>query len=78
MENQATDRALRIGQKRNVLAPKFVCQGTVEEKTDAMFETKRALSDERLGGSGEMKLTEMPDDELLRLVSLDLAPAMKD
>ena len=78
VENQATDRAFRIGQKRNVLVHKFVCQGTVEEKIDAMIETKRALSDELLSGSAEMKLTEMKDDELLRLVALDLAAAMKD
>jgi len=64
--------------KRNVLVHKFVCQGTVEEKIDAMIETKKALSDELLTGSSETKLTEMKDDELLRLVALDLAAAMKD
>ena len=78
VENQATDRAFRIGQKRNVLVHKFVCQGTVEEKIDAMIETKRALSDELLTGSAEMRLTELKDDELLRLVALDLNAAMKD
>ena len=78
VENQATDRAYRIGQKRNVLVHKFVCQGTVEEKIEAMIEAKRALSDELLTGSGEMNLTEMGDDELLRLVALDLNAAMKD
>ena len=78
MENQATDRAFRIGQKKNVLVHKFVCQGTVEEKIDAMIDAKKALSDELLTGSGEVKLTEMKDDELLRLVALDLNAAMKD
>jgi hypothetical protein len=78
VESQATDRAFRIGQKRNVLVHKFVCQGTVEEKIDAMIETKRALSEELLSGSGEIRLTEMKDDELLRLVALDLNAAMKD
>ncbi len=78
VENQATDRAFRIGQKRNVLVHKFVCQGTVEEKIDAMIEAKRALSEELLAGSGEIKLTEMNDDQLLRLVALDLNAAMKD
>jgi non-specific serine/threonine protein kinase len=78
VENQATDRAFRIGQKRNVLVHKFVCQGTVEERIDAMIEAKRALSDELLTGSAEMKLTEMNDDELLRLVALDLNATMKD
>ena len=78
VENQATDRAFRIGQKKNVLVHKFVCQGTIEEKIDAMIESKKAISDELLAGSGEIKLTEMKDDELLRLVALDLNAAMKD
>ncbi|MHB2015912.1 MAG: DEAD/DEAH box helicase [Candidatus Xenobia bacterium] len=78
VENQATDRAFRIGQKRNVLVHKFVCQGTVEEKIDAMIESKKQLSDELLSGSGEINLTEMRDDELLRLVALDLNAAMKE
>ncbi len=78
VENQATDRAFRIGQKRNVLVHKFVCQGTVEEKIDAMIETKKALSDGLLAGSGEIKLTEMKDDELLRLVALDINAVQGD
>ena len=78
VENQATDRAFRIGQKKSVLVHKFVCRGTIEEKIDAMIETKRALSDELLSGSAEIRLTEMRDDELLRLVALDLSAAMKD
>ena len=80
VENQATDRAFRIGQKRNVLVHKFVCRGTVEERIDAMIESKKALSDDLLAesGSGEINLTEMRDDELLRLVALDLNAAMKD
>lgn len=78
VENQATDRAFRIGQKRNVLVHKFVCQGTVEEKIDAMIEAKRTLSDELLAGSGEISLTEIKDDELLRLVALDLNAVIKD
>ena len=80
VENQATDRAFRIGQKRNVLVHKFVCRGTVEEKIDAMIESKKALADDLLAesGSGEINLTEMRDDELLRLVALDLNAAMKD
>jgi len=78
VENQATDRAFRIGQKKNVLVHKFVCQGTIEEKIDTMIAMKRALSDELLAGSGEVKLTEMKDDELLQLVALDLTTAMRD
>ncbi len=75
VENQATDRAFRIGQKHNVLVHKFVCRGTVEEKIDAMIESKKALSDELLAGSGEIALTEMSDEDLLRLVALDLNAA---
>jgi len=78
VENQATDRAFRIGQKKNVLVHKFMCQGTVEEKVDAMIESKRALSDELLTGAGEIRLTEMKDDELLRLVALDLTTALQE
>ncbi|HZK98490.1 MAG TPA: DEAD/DEAH box helicase, partial [Caulobacteraceae bacterium] len=78
VENQATDRAYRIGQRSNVLVHKFVCLGTVEEKIDAMIASKRALSDELLAGAGEINLTEMADDDLLRLVALDLNAAMED
>jgi SNF2 family DNA or RNA helicase len=78
VENQATDRAFRIGQKRNVLVHKLVCRGTVEEKIDAMIEAKQDLSDALLGGVGEINLTEMTDDALLRLVRLDLNTATKD
>jgi SNF2 family DNA or RNA helicase len=78
VENQATDRAYRIGQRRNVLVHKFVCRGTVEERIDAMIEGKKTLSEELLAGSGEVNLTEMRDDELLQLVTLDMNAAMKD
>lgn len=78
VENQATDRAFRIGQKQNVLVHKFICRGTVEEKIDHLIESKRGLSDELLSASGEINLTEMKDDELLRLVKLDLNTAMRD
>jgi superfamily II DNA or RNA helicase len=78
VENQATDRAFRIGQRRNVLVHKFVCRGTVEEKIDALIESKRAVSDELLSGGGEIILTEMKDEELLRLVALDLNAATRD
>jgi non-specific serine/threonine protein kinase len=79
VENQATDRAYRIGQKKNVLVHKFVCRGTVEEKIDALIDTKRALSDGVLGGGeGEVLLTEMSNAELMRLVTLDAASALED
>src|SRR6516225_8994013 len=78
VENQATDRAFRIGQKKNVLVHKFICRGTVEEKIDRLIESKRDLSDELLAPGGEIKLTELKDEELLQLVALDLNAAMKD
>jgi non-specific serine/threonine protein kinase len=78
VENQATDRAFRIGQKRNVLVHKFVCKGTVEEKIDALIESKKKLSSELLEGGAELNLTEMKDEDLLRLVTLDLDAAMKE
>jgi superfamily II DNA or RNA helicase len=78
VENQATDRAFRIGQKQNVLVHKFVCGGTVEDKIDRLIESKRALSDELLAGGGELNLTELKDDELLQLIALDMNAAMKD
>ena len=75
VENQATDRAFRIGQKKNVLVHTFVCRGTVEDKIDALLEDKRALADELLQGGGETLLTEMKDEDLLRFVELDLQAA---
>ncbi len=78
VENQATDRAFRIGQKKHVLVHKFVCRGTVEERIDAMIESKQGLSDALLAGGAEINLTEMSDQALLRMVSLDLNAAMKD
>ena len=78
VENQATDRAFRIGQKQNVLVHKFVCRGTVEEKIDALIESKRGLSNELLDGSAEINLTELRNEEILRLVALDLDAAMKE
>ncbi len=76
VENQATDRAFRIGQKRNVLVHKFVCQGTVEERIDKMIADKQKLSDKILTGGAETKLTELDDEALLALVRLDLQAAV--
>jgi non-specific serine/threonine protein kinase len=78
VENQATDRAFRIGQNKNVLVHKFVCRGTVEEKIDQLIESKRQLSQDLLEGGAEVLLTEMKDDELLKLVALDLKSALKE
>jgi non-specific serine/threonine protein kinase len=81
VENQATDRAFRIGQTKNVLVHKFLCRGTVEEKIDELMEAKRRLSDEVIGmaaDGGEVLLTEMADEALLKLVALDLRSALGD
>ncbi|MGC2224902.1 MAG: DEAD/DEAH box helicase, partial [Methylocella sp.] len=78
VENQATDRAYRIGQKRNVLVHKFICRGTIEDRIDQLIESKRQLAEDFLGAGGEINLTEMNDRELLSLVALDLDAAMKE
>ena len=77
IENQATDRAFRIGQKKNVLVHKFICQGTVEERIDEMIAQKRLVAGEVIGGegAGETLLTEMDNDTLLKFVKLDLQQA---
>jgi SNF2 family DNA or RNA helicase len=75
VENQATDRAFRIGQVKNVLVHKFVCRGTVEERIDELIDSKRQLSDNLLEAGAEVLLTEMKDDDLLKLVALDLHTA---
>ena len=75
VENQATDRAFRIGQKRNVVVHKFVCRGTLEEKIDALIEAKSGLARDLLDESGEQLLTEMNDQDLLRIVALDIHKA---
>ena len=78
VENQATDRAFRIGQTKNVLVHKFVCRGTVEEKIDKLIESKQQLSKDLLDGGADLVLTEMKDDELLQLVALDLKSAQTE
>jgi len=78
VENQATDRAFRIGQKKNVLVHKFVCKGTVEERIDLMIESKRKVAQDILEGDAGLLLTEMKDDELLKMVALDLNTALKE
>jgi superfamily II DNA or RNA helicase len=78
VENQATDRAFRIGQRKNVLVHKFICRGTVEDKIDKMIESKKQLAGDFLSGGADMLLTEMKDEELLELVALDLSAAMKE
>jgi SNF2 family DNA or RNA helicase len=77
VENQATDRAFRIGQTRNVQVHKFVCSGTLEEKIHDMLESKKALS-EQVVGTGEGWLTELDTDQLRNLLLLDRQAVIED
>jgi SNF2 family DNA or RNA helicase len=69
VENQATDRAYRIGQTRDVQVHKFLCAGTLEERIDEMIESKKALA-ESVVGAGEAWLTELSTDELREIMTL--------
>ncbi len=71
VENQATDRAFRIGQKKNVMVHKFVCRGSVEEKIDALIASKRELAENVIGSGGEHWITELSNEELLSVLRLD-------
>ena len=75
VENQATDRAYRIGQHKNVLVHKFICRGTIEERIDELIRAKQQLVQDVIEGSGEINLTEMSDEALLDLVKLDIHAA---
>jgi superfamily II DNA or RNA helicase len=70
VEDQATDRAWRIGQTNTVMVHKLVTEGTVEERIGTIIDDKRALADAVIG-SGETWVSELSDDELRRLVELD-------
>ncbi len=72
VENQATDRAYRIGQTERVMVHKLVCRGTIEEKIDAMIESKKELAESVIGGGAEKWLTELNNDELLQMLRLDV------
>ncbi|HSX03400.1 MAG TPA: DEAD/DEAH box helicase [Rhabdochlamydiaceae bacterium] len=76
VENQATDRAYRIGQKHPVLVHQFICQGTIEEKIDTLIEAKKNLSKELLEEGKEISLTELSNEQVLQMVSLDIRRAM--
>jgi SNF2 family DNA or RNA helicase len=76
VENQATDRAFRIGQNRQVEVHKFVCLGTVEERIDELIERKQSLA-EKIVGSGEGWITELSTDDLKSLFRLR-AEAVED
>ena len=80
VENQASDRAYRIGQRRNVLIHKFVTPGTLEERIDEMIKAKQGLADALFADGGEKLVTEMSDAELMDFVRLAETPpeACKD
>ena len=75
VEDQATDRAFRIGQKRNVLVHKFVCRGTLEERIDELIQSKKQISRELFSDDGELNLTEMSNEQLMSFIALDLSKA---
>jgi SNF2 family DNA or RNA helicase len=77
VEDQATDRAFRIGQARNVQVHKYICAGTLEEKIDALIESKQALA-EQVIGAGESWLTELSNAELRDLLALRSEAVMDD
>ncbi|GHV57156.1 hypothetical protein FACS189460_3230 [Deltaproteobacteria bacterium] len=72
VENQATDRAFRIGQQKNVLVHKFITLGTIEEKIDAMIEEKQKMANDIIASSGENWITEMSNADLMRLFKLEV------
>ncbi|MFA6937837.1 MAG: DEAD/DEAH box helicase [Treponema sp.] len=72
VENQATDRAFRIGQTKNVMVHKLVCRGTIEAKIDELIESKKTLAQNVIGAeSGESWITEMNNDQLMKLLTLE-------
>ena len=70
VENQATDRAFRIGQKKDVMVHKLVCSSTIEEKIDAIIESKKELAENVIGSGGENWITEMSNKELMSILKL--------
>ncbi len=75
VENQATDRAFRIGQKKNVMVHKFICKGTIEEKIDMLIEGKKKLAGEVVSSAGENWITEFDDGKLQEMFRLTLSGA---
>ena len=71
MENQATDRAYRIGQDKDVMVYRFITKGTLEEKIDLILKDKVNLADKTISGS-ETFITELTDDELKEMLELRL------
>jgi non-specific serine/threonine protein kinase len=76
VEDQATDRAYRVGQNKNVLVHKFVTRGTMEERIDKMLKEKRGLAEEILAQDGAPSVVDLDDEALLDLIKLDLDRAV--
>lgn len=76
VENQATDRAFRIGQKKNVFVHKFIAMGTLEERIDEMIEDKKKLAG-AIVGSDESWLTELDNDAFRKLIALNKSAIME-
>ena len=72
VENQATDRAYRIGQSKNVIVRKLITRGTLEEKIDGIIDDKKKLAEDILGGAREKSITEMNDAELMSFLKLSI------
>ena len=71
VENQATDRTFRIGQTKNVMVHKLVSKGTIEEKIDAVIQSKKELAENVIGSGKESWITELNNEELLKLLRLE-------
>lgn len=71
VENQATDRAFRIGQQKNVIVHKLVCRNTIEEKIDEIISGKVQLANDVIGSGGENWITQLSDAELMNLLKLE-------
>ena len=72
VENQATDRAFRIGQTKNVIVHKLITRGTIEERIDKMLDSKKSLSDSVIENTPNLNLTELSNEEIIKFVSLDI------
>ena len=72
VENQASDRAYRIGQTKKVIVHKFVCTGTIEEKVDEMIAKKQKMANDILASAGENWITDLDDRELVDLFTLEV------
>ena len=71
VENQATDRAFRIGQDKNVLVHKLVCKNTIEERIDSIINSKKELAENIVGKGGESWITELSNEQLFSLMRLE-------